>query len=745
MELNNDIYNDILGICLTDSSKLPYITTKINIDAMPVGVHREIYKSILDLYKLGVDVDIVTVSNRLLNTNKLKDIGGRATINELALNSPQSRYTKKLVEEVIKQNTYRNIISLVEEFKEDVNNSTDISTTCINYCSRISNVITGNLTEDKLETISSGVGEVIEDLYKSKDNGCVGIDCGFPSLNYFLGGLQKGKLYILGARPSMGKGLGLDCNILTNNGWVKNKDIKLGDKVIGRDGKETTVIGIYPQPLQRCYKIMFKDGREIVCDAPHEWTVYYSKWGKERTFTTEELYHKLKHNRYHNRISLPRFNGDYGIEKDFIIHPYIMGVLIGDGCLTKSMCYCKPSYTIYSKVMQYAPTNVTVKLNDKTSIVSLLNWKQGWNYIKQIGLNTQSYNKFIPKEYFNSSKEQRELLFQGLIDTDGYNTGKGYEYSTTSKQLAEDVQQLAWSLGYNCKIKSRLGKYWKDGVVKETRINYRLYITSCKPLTITSIEEVEPIPTQCIHVDNSDSLFVIEDYLVTHNSALAMNLSEYVAKNNNVLFVSLEMGKKEYAQRLMFGRAGVDISCVNTGRITDAQIELIKEQKEYLDSLNLYIETKSPCKVSDIELAIINLQATKGSCDLVVVDYLQLLTPSSKSSKNREVEVAEMSRELKSLSVKYNVPIIVLSQLSRALESREDKRPMLSDLRESGSIEQDADIVMFVYRDEYYHPDDATTRGEAELLIRKNRGGINNRDVKLCFQASKVRFTEQIG
>lgn len=433
MELNNDIYNDILGICLTDSSKLPYITTKINIDAMPVGVHREIYKSILDLYKLGVDVDIVTVSNRLLNTNKLKDIGGRATINELALNSPQSRYTKKLVEEVIKQNTYRNVISLVEEFKEDVNNSTDISTTCINYCSKISNVITGNLTEDKLETISSGVGEVIEDLYKSKDNGCVGIDCGFPSLNYFLGGLQKGKLYILGARPSMGK------------------------------------------------------------------------------------------------------------------------------------------------------------------------------------------------------------------------------------------------------------------------------------------------------------------------SALAMNLSEYVAKNNNVLFVSLEMGKKEYAQRLMFGRAGVDISCVNTGRITDAQIELIKEQKEYLDSLNLYIETKSPCKVSDIELAIINLQATKGSCDLVVVDYLQLLTPSSKSSKNREVEVAEMSRELKSLSVKYNVPIIVLSQLSRALESREDKRPMLSDLRESGSIEQDADIVMFVYRDEYYHPDDATTRGEAELLIRKNRGGINNRDVKLCFQASKVRFTEQIG
>lgn len=143
-------------------------------------------------------------------------------------------------------------------------------------------------------------------------------------------------------------------------------------------------------------------------------------------------------------------------------------------------------------------------------------------------------------------------------------------------------------------------------------------------------------------------------------------------------------------------------------------------------------------------MAIINLQSTKGSCDLVVVDYLQLLTPNSKAGKNRETEVAEMSRELKNLAIKYNVPIVVLSQLSRALEAREDKRPMLSDLRESGSIEQDADVVMFVYRDEYYHPDKPEARGCAELLLRKNRGGINNRDIDMCFNPSKVRFTEQI-
>ena len=96
------------------------------------------------------------------------------------------------------------------------------------------------------------------------------------------------------------------------------------------------------------------------------------------------------------------------------------------------------------------------------------------------------------------------------------------------------------------------------------------------------------------------------------------------------------------------------------------------------------------------------------------------------------------------MAVKYHVPIIVLSQLSRALESREDKRPMLSDLRESGAIEQDADVVMFVYRDEWYHPDNPESRGQGEILIRKNRGGVNNRNVEMCWQPSKVRFTEAL-
>ena len=432
MNLDDTIYKQLLGIALVDSSRLPYIITKVSVEDVPMGAMRIIYRAIVDLYNMGVDVDIVTVSNHLLNTNKLKDVGGRAEVNNLALEAPSPRLTNSVVDGVVKQTMYRKLISIVDDFKGTIETSEDPASTCTDYCGKISNIISGANPEAELETLSDGYKEVLDDLYEARRQGVLGIDTGFPKLNYFLGGLQKGKIYIIGARPSQGK------------------------------------------------------------------------------------------------------------------------------------------------------------------------------------------------------------------------------------------------------------------------------------------------------------------------SALAMNISEHVARTHNVLFVSLEMSRKEYTQRLLFGRAGIDINCVNTGRISEYEISKVKDQKEYLDSLNLFVKTKTPCKVSDIEIDIINIQASRGSCDLVVVDYLQLLTPSTKGVKNREVEVAEISRELKSLAVKYNVPIIILSQLSRALESREDKRPMLSDLRESGAIEQDADVVMFVYRDEFYHPNDPSARGKGEILIRKNRGGVNNKNVYMNWQPSAVRFTEEM-
>lgn len=430
MELNDDVYKDLIGLCLVSPRDIPYVLASVDIVDFPNGIYSIIFKTIKDLYNLGVDVDIVTVSNRLAQENKLADIGGRKEINELALNAPVSTKCKTLVDSVIEQTNYRTVSQMIDAFKVKLDSGGDINSTCMDYCNKISSVVAG-VKEDTTPAIGDSFDEVLEDLQKARDKGIIGLSTGYKTLDAFIGGFQKGKLYILGGRPSMGK------------------------------------------------------------------------------------------------------------------------------------------------------------------------------------------------------------------------------------------------------------------------------------------------------------------------SALAMNIAEEVSKDKNVLFVSLEMSRKEYAQRLMLQGSGLYSNDINQGNISDEKIRLLQSKRDYLNSLNLFVETKSGCTVNDIELSIIRLQASRGSCDFIVVDYLQLLRPMSKN-RSRENEVSEMSRNLKSLAIKYNVPILVLSQLSRQVEMRDDKRPMMADLRESGAIEQDADVILFVYRGSYYYPEDPTLQGMADILIRKNRGGTNNVDISMCFDGRNTRFTEAI-
>jgi replicative DNA helicase len=153
----------------------------------------------------------------------------------------------------------------------------------------------------------------------------------------------------------------------------------------------------------------------------------------------------------------------------------------------------------------------------------------------------------------------------------------------------------------------------------------------------------------------------------------------------------------------------------------------------------LFIDDSPICGVLDIRAKCRRLKAEQKDLGLIIIDYIQLMTgKGGKSSDNRVQEVSEISRGLKTLARELNTPVIALSQLSRAVEARQNKRPMLSDLRESGSIEQDADIVMFIYRDDYYNPE-SEHRGEAEIIIAKQRNGPVG-TVELLYQASITRF-----
>ncbi len=220
-------------------------------------------------------------------------------------------------------------------------------------------------------------------------------------------------------------------------------------------------------------------------------------------------------------------------------------------------------------------------------------------------------------------------------------------------------------------------------------------------------------------------------------TALAMNIALNCSRNGTkVLVFSLEMSKEQLAERLLSTMTGINGEAIRRGMLSDDQLKRLTSASKALSRSSIHLDDSPALTVQGIRARAYKL-ASQGNLDLIIVDYLQLMNGAGES---RERQVAEMSAGLKAIAKTLNVPVLALSQLNRSLESRTDKRPKLSDLRDSGSIEQDADVVMFLYRDEVYSPrGDNPTAGIAELHIAKHRNGRTG-EVRLGFEGHVYRF-----
>ncbi len=220
-------------------------------------------------------------------------------------------------------------------------------------------------------------------------------------------------------------------------------------------------------------------------------------------------------------------------------------------------------------------------------------------------------------------------------------------------------------------------------------------------------------------------------------TAFALGMASHAAAQGTpVLFFSLEMSHLEIAQRVLCAEARVDATRMRNGRLVENDWSKISHAIGRLGNSPLFIDDNPNVTVMDIRAKARRMKAREG-LGLVVVDYLQLMTGRN-NAENRQVEISEISRGLKILVRELSIPVVALSQLSRGLESRSDKRPMLADLRESGAIEQDADVVMFIYRDEVYNHD-SSDQGSAEILVAKHRNGPTG-SVQLAFVGHYARF-----
>ncbi|MEU4316346.1 replicative DNA helicase [Nocardia sp. NPDC024068] len=354
-------------------------------------------------------------------------------------------------------------------------------------------------------------------------------------------------------------------------------------------------------------------------------------------------------------------------------------------------------------------------------------------------------SKHIPPEYLRASERQRRALLAGLLDTDGTVThGGSVQFSVTDERLFADVRELVVSLGYRCGVSTKrvrgrseqrstaytltfgtadqvFGLHRKVLLHKQRRADRRSSRTDSR--FIVDVRRIESVPVRCVEVDNDAHMYLAGRSMVpTHNSTLGMDFMRSCSIRNGLASVifSLEMSRTEIVMRLLSAEAKIKLGDMRSGRMSDDDWTKLARRMSEISEAPLFVDDSPNLTMMEIRAKARRLKQ-RHDLKLVVVDYLQLMT-SGKKVESRQQEVSEFSRHLKLLAKELEVPVVAISQLNRGPEQRTDKRPQVSDLRESGSLEQDADMVILLHRPDAIERDDPRG-GEADLILGKHRNG----------------------
>ncbi|WP_327587117.1 replicative DNA helicase [Nonomuraea sp. NBC_00507] len=368
-------------------------------------------------------------------------------------------------------------------------------------------------------------------------------------------------------------------------------------------------------------------------------------------------------------------------------------------------------------------------------------------------------DKHIPASYLRASERQRRDLLAGLLDTDGYVNRHGQvQFAVTNRRLAHDVHELILSLGYKATMRTKPVK----GRTKESSTCYMINFTPSEPVfrlsrkaerqvktaspvtRVRYIVDVRPIPSRpvrCVEVDNAHHMYLAGRTCVpTHNSTLGLDFARSAAIKHGMTTVifSLEMSRNEITMRLLSAEARVALHAMRSGMMGDDDWTRLARRMSEVAEAPLFIDDSPNMSMMEIRAKCRRLKQ-RNDLKFVVIDYLQLMS-SPKKTESRQNEVSEISRAIKLLAKELEVPVIAISQLNRGPEQRTDKRPQVSDLRESGSIEQDADMVILLHREDAYERE-SPRAGEADLIVAKHRNGPTA-TVTVAFQGHYSRFVD---
>jgi replicative DNA helicase len=653
--------------------------------------HRATYDTMLRLFDRGEPVDLITLSEELRRTDQLEFVGGPAA---LALLVEQASIAAHLM-------SYASIVRDMAVLRELIQTSTKIITQAFDAKEEVQTVVDDaerqifSLAERRLEGSALPVNRILKDtfehierLYERKEH-VTGVATGFEKLDLETSGFQPSDFIIIAARPSMGKAQPVDARVRTRTGWARMGDLRVGDELASIDGAPSSVTGVFPQGPKQALRVTFSDGRSAEVTAEHLWRVHDRTWPEPRVLTTEQIAALLTKKRYRHRLWIDTPSGESGAMRALPVDPWVLGALLGDGRLADTSVR-------FSTADPELLARWETRRGDEATLVRAL---------RELGLGEE---RFVPAIYMDADRETRFDVLRGLLDIDGWVERWGsLRFCSTSQRLANDVAALVRSLGGWCSVRSRRSGYRDaSGERRECRTAWvcnihhpeskSLFTLSSKvhralaapararrPVFI-SIEPTRVTEAQCIAVSHSSRTYITDDDVVTHNTAFALNIAQYAAVHlrHKVLVLSLEMSSQQLVQRMLCSEAKVDSQAVRTGYLTSADWHRLTAAAGRLAEAQIYIDDSAGITVLEARAKARRMKSEHG-LDLIIIDYLQLMRGRS-NQENRQQEISEISRSLKALAKELNVPVVALSQLSRAVEARahRDFRPQLSDLRE---------------------------------------------------------------
>ena len=716
---NIEAEESILGGILLDPEAIARVAETLTPEAFYLQAHQTIYRAAIALYEQKKPTDLMTISTWLADQELLDKVGGKAKLAQLADRTVSAvnidGYAQLVLDKYVRRqliNAGHKIVQLGFDTTEGLNLVLDRAEQSIFQITQDrpqSGLIP--LSETLLETFDQ-----IEGLYY--EDQLPGINTGFYDLDSMTSGLQPSDLLILAGRPSMGKCLGKGTKVVMFDGTLKAvENIQVNDQLMGPDSKPRKVLSL-ARGREMMYWVCQKRGVDYRVNESHILSLKAS--GSEGRRVHGEVVNMSVQDYLTKSQKFQQRHKGYKVAIDFPpqivpIDPYLLGLWLGDGKLGDSRIF-----NIADEVIAELGV-IAVREGYRLSHQPNGDRCDSWNLCA--GENPEGFKiqlrraqlldqKWIPLCYLANTKEVRLELLAGLMDSDGYycKDMQCFENTQKSKKLAEQIKFLADSLGFrtsiirkqgSIKTSNFCGEYWRVRVsgnleIIPTRIQYKKArnYASGRDWQVTGIT-IEPDGVDYYYGFelDGDGLFLLEDMTVTHNTAFGLNIARNIAGKYQlpVALFSLEMSKEQLSQRLLASEAKIESNRLRSGRLSGQDYQKLSDAIGTLSAIPIYIDDTATLTVMEMRSQARRLQAEQGQLGLVLLDYLQLMEGGG---DNRVQELSRITRSLKTLAREIKAPVIALSQLSRGVEQRTNKRPMLSDLRESGCLTGDSLVTI---------------------------------------------------